>query len=264
MFKKGFFPIHNRFLISVDFLLDFYNTLTVGSSSIETIKKKLELLGLCEDISEHVEKNLVNHASDIEMACIAVISLLITPQDMDDVTCLVCGACPKIVNSDGNAKDTIKVTDNMVFEYEDDSPVPDLHSFKMDLIQTTLKKSYFQNEPAKKYNMLKLPLIIPPILMGQQMNTDINNKTLLERKFSFTKATMAELAKMIDAQELNILGINDLSSDQLVEVATRLKLEKPKKKSGTNLKNELNYLVRRFLAGEVTEIYLLKRNGEII
>ena len=96
MFKRGLFPIHNRFLISVDFLLDYYNTLTVGSSSIETIKKKIKLLGLCEDISEHVEKNLVNHASDIEMACIAVTSLLITPQAMDDVTCLVCGACPKI------------------------------------------------------------------------------------------------------------------------------------------------------------------------
>ena len=57
------------------------------------------LLGLCEDISEDLKKNLVNHAKDIEIACIAVTALLISPQDMDSVQCLVCGNCPKIVNS---------------------------------------------------------------------------------------------------------------------------------------------------------------------
>ena len=99
MWKKGIFPVHNRFLMTVEFLLDFHNTLTLGSSTIETIQKKMVLLGLCEDISESLEKNLLNHSKDIEMACIAVISLLISPQDMDAVQCLVCGNCPKIVNS---------------------------------------------------------------------------------------------------------------------------------------------------------------------
>ena len=85
--------------MTVEFLLDFHNTLTLGSSTIETIKKKMVLLGLCEDISADLEKNLVNHARDIEIACIAVTALLISPQDLDSVQCLVCGNCPKIVNS---------------------------------------------------------------------------------------------------------------------------------------------------------------------
>ena len=251
MYKKGIFPIHNRFLVSIEFLLEFYNTLTSGSSSIDIIKKKLRLLGLCEDISEHVENNLVNHATDIEMACIAVLSVLITPDDMDDVTCLICGACPKIVNSDGNAKDTIIKTKNMIYDYDDDSEPPDLEVFKKELAQTTLKKSFFQKEPPKTYNLLKLPLIIPPSLLGQQINHDIKKRTLLEKKNEFSKDTMAELAKMIDKKEINILGIQDLNAEQLIEVAIKLKLEQPRKKSSTNLRNELTHLVKIFLAGQV-------------
>ena len=189
MYKKGIFPIHNRFLITIDFLLDFYNTLAAGSGTIDTIKRKLKLLGLCEDISEHVDKNLVNHSLDIEMACIAVTSILITPQAMDEVVCLICGVCPKIVNSDGNAKDTIKRTKNMIYNYEDESDPPSLESFKADLVQTTLKKSFFQNEPAKQINMLKLPLIIAPSLLGQQINNDTKKKTLLEKEFEFSKGS---------------------------------------------------------------------------
>ena len=107
------------------------------------------------------------------MACIAVISLLIPPEDMDHVTCMICGNCPKIVNSDGNAKDTIKVTENMQYDYDDDGDPPDLETFKMDLIQATLRKSFYQKEPLKNYQMLKLPLIIAPSLLQQQTNNDI-------------------------------------------------------------------------------------------
>ena len=60
----------------------------MGSSTIETIKQKIILLGFCEGLSRNFESNLINHCKDIEMACIAVTSLLITPADMDHVICL--------------------------------------------------------------------------------------------------------------------------------------------------------------------------------
>ena len=79
-----------------------------GSSCIEAIKQKLILLAMCEGISCQMEVNLSNRCKNIEMACIAITSLLITPADMDHVICLVCGICPKIVNSDGNAKERVQ------------------------------------------------------------------------------------------------------------------------------------------------------------
>jgi hypothetical protein len=99
--------------------------------------------------------------------------------------------------------------------------------------------------------MLKLPLIIAPSLLRQQTNNDIKKKSLLEKEFLFTKEIMAEFAKMMDAKKLNILGIKDMKVDELVELAEVLGLDKPKQKSGANLRNEINHLVKIFLAGQV-------------
>ena len=173
LFKYGVFPIHNRFLLTLDFLLDVKNTLVQGSSAIEAIKQKICLLSMCEGLSGQLETNLSNRCKNIETACVAVLALLITPADMDRVTCLICGVCPKIVNSDGNAKDTLTITENMIFDYEDESNIPDLESFKIDLVLELLKRSYFQKVPRKTYNMLKLPLIIAPGLLREQVNNDI-------------------------------------------------------------------------------------------
>ena len=143
----------------------------------------------------------------------------------------------------------------MHYDYSDDSDPPDLETFKQELIQTSLKKSFFQNEPPKIYQMLKLPLIIAPSLLRQQTNNDIKKRSLLEREFVFTKDIMAEFAKMIDAKKVNILGIGDMTVDELVELAEVLGLDKPKQKSGANLRNEINYLVKIFLAGQVRTYY---------
>ena len=172
LYKMGIFPVHNRFLLTLDFLLDIKNTMVQGSSTIEAIKQKIRLISMCEGMPGQLETNLTNHCRDIEMACVAVISLLIGPADMDSVICLVCGACPKIINSDGNAKDTLKRTKNMIFDYDDKSNIPDLENFKLDLVLECLKKSYYQNVPLKVYNMLKLPLVIAPKLLREQINTD--------------------------------------------------------------------------------------------
>ena len=68
------------------------------------MKSKLILLGQCEGISELLKSNLQNHAKKIERASIALISVIISPEDLNRVICMHCGICPKVVNSDGNAK----------------------------------------------------------------------------------------------------------------------------------------------------------------
>ena len=63
---------------------------------------------------------------------------------------------------------------------------------------------------------------------------------------------MTEFAKLIDSRKLNILSINDMRPNELVELSETLGLEKINRKSGTNLRNEINYLIKIFLAGQVT------------
>ena len=78
--------------------MEFYISLVSGSSTTDFVSHKIELLCSCEGISELIEKNLENHSKNISRACIAVLAAIITPEDLDAVTCLYCGACPKVVN----------------------------------------------------------------------------------------------------------------------------------------------------------------------
>ena len=104
MYDKGLFSIHNKALLSVDFLLDVKNFLTSGSGLIDQISNRIVLMSECEGLSCDVKINLSNISKEIEKMSIAVLSLLITDMDMDSVLCLLCGCCPKIINSDGNTK----------------------------------------------------------------------------------------------------------------------------------------------------------------
>ena len=100
MYDRGLFNIHNKALISVDFLLDFDNMLDSGTGLIDSIKKRILLMGEREGIpSSSLKTNLSNICKDMENMCCAVLALLVTNTDMDAVTCLICGCCPKIINS---------------------------------------------------------------------------------------------------------------------------------------------------------------------
>ena len=50
---------------------------------------------------------------------------------------------------------------------------------------------------------------------------------------------------------INILSINEMKPKDLTELAETLGLEKINQKSGVNLRNEINYLIKIFLAGQV-------------
>ena len=100
MYDKGLFSVHNKAMISVDFLLDFDNNLCSGSGLIENMQNGIMLMGQREGISsDNLKVNISNISKDLENMCVAVLSSLVTGVDLDAVSCLICGACPKIINS---------------------------------------------------------------------------------------------------------------------------------------------------------------------
>ena len=129
-----------------------------------------------------------------------ILNLLIsvTGKDMDEVGCLLCGNCPKIVNSDGNAKDSIQITPNLKYDYKDNSDPPELADFQTQLILHLFKTSFWQNEPRLQINMLKLPIIMSPGLMDKQINNDIRKDSLMDKTFKHSAETFREFLKMVD------------------------------------------------------------------
>ena len=100
IYSKGVICIHNKIMLSADFLLDLINVLKAGGGMIETIQLRLKLLGSAEGWSvEDIEKDITSLSIKLEKAAIAFASVLIGESDLEQVSCYLCGACPKIVSS---------------------------------------------------------------------------------------------------------------------------------------------------------------------
>ena len=167
--------------------------------------------------------------------------------------CLFCGKCPKIVNSDGNAKDCIQVTSNMKFDFKDQSCPPDLDDFKMGLAVHVLKTAFWQNEPKLEVNMLKLPIIMAPGILAKQVNNDTKKESLLDKSIQHSAETYREFIKMIDNKEINVTKLGSLKLADLKEIGRSLKFQNVTDKSGQMLRQELQHLAKTFIAGQVCE-----------
>ena len=105
LYESGIFFVHNKFMLSIEAILDFSQLLQMGGGFIEAVKKKLLLLGKLEGLDvEMLEVNLNNNALYIEKIVIATMSIILKGSDLDDVVCYICGNCPKICCTDGNSK----------------------------------------------------------------------------------------------------------------------------------------------------------------
>ena len=104
-YQNGLLFIHNKFLITLESILDLSHLLQTGGSFISAVKKKILLLGQLEGLDkEEIETDLTNNVMKLEKTVLAVMSLLVKDSDLDDVVCGICGVCPKIVCTDGNTK----------------------------------------------------------------------------------------------------------------------------------------------------------------
>ena len=102
----------------------------------------------------------------------------------------------------------------MEYNYEDDAEVPNLEDFKKDLIEDIMKSVFFQQKSEKKYNMLKLPIIIPPAILRKQVNNDISKKTLMEKEFSYTEETLQSFMELVENKEIRINRVKEMKASQ--------------------------------------------------
>ena len=108
-YENGILFIHNKFMLTIESILDLSQILKIGGGFVGAVKGKLLLLGQLEGLlPETLEKNLNNTALDLEKTVITVMSLILKGSDLDEVLCYLCGICPKICCTDGNTKVRVK------------------------------------------------------------------------------------------------------------------------------------------------------------
>ena len=147
-------------------------------------------------------------------------------------------------------QDSIRVSRNMEYNYQDTSEVPSLEEFKEELIEDLLKSAFFQFKSDKKYNMLKLPVIAAPCLIGKQVNNDISKQTLMEKEFTYDEDAFSNFLTLVDSQKLKISSIQHLTLPELISYAKELGIYSAKK-TGELIKIDLINLSKIFLAGQV-------------
>jgi hypothetical protein len=76
-YQNGILFVHNKFMLTIEAILDILNTLKHNGSLIESIKDKLLLLGQLEGLAaDTIQKDLTNNSVKLEKVVIAVSSLL--------------------------------------------------------------------------------------------------------------------------------------------------------------------------------------------
>ena len=138
----------------------------------------------------------------------------------------------------------------MEYNYDDDSEVPDLNDFKNELIEDIFLSVFFQQNNTKTYNMLKLPIIVPPILLRKQINNEHTKKTLMEKEFSYTDETLDIFMSLVESKEIRVNSIHDMKAPQLKQLSEKLGISDPKKSSEL-LKTDLTNLAKIFIGGQV-------------
>ena len=58
----------------------------------------------------------------------------------------VCTWMKMSLSSDGNAKDSIRITSNLKFQFNDTQSVSDLQEYKENLVKDLLKSAFWQNQ----------------------------------------------------------------------------------------------------------------------
>lgn len=219
-----------------------------GVSQIQVIKDKIQLLCQREGIPEFQDNNV---ASSIERVAVAINSLLITGKDLDRVICLICGYAPKMVLSDGNSKDTISVTPNMIYTFEETGEaVPDLEVFKTRLAAQMMRSAFFQNEKKENFDMTMLPNIIAPSLLKQQVNSDRDKETLFNKTVTYGAKSMTGLTNLISQKKINILDLDSLTSAEIKQFSKTLDIKQISDKSNVRLLEEIKFISKMFAAGQ--------------
>ena len=141
----------------------------------------------------------------------------------------------------------------MVYDYDDDSEIPDFSEFRDELIEELMCSALFQQKTGIKFNMLKIPVVMPPCLLGKKVNSEKLKKTIMEKEFSFEDETIMKFQQLVEKKVIKINSIKDLTVKQLEAFGAQLGIL-GQKKSGEMLKVDLINLSNIFLGGQVVYI----------
>ena len=136
------------------------------------------------------------------------------------------------------------------FEKEDEEDVPDLEEYKTRLAAQMLRSAFFQNEKKENFSMTRIPNIIAPALIKKQVNSDRDKETLFNSPVSYGSKTMTGLAKLISKNKINILQLDDLSSEEIKNFSKALSIKQPSTKSNVRLLEEIKFVCKMYAAGQ--------------
>ena len=145
----------------------------------------------------------------------------------------------------------------MVYDFQQNDEIPSLESFKVRLARQMMRSAFFQHEPKEAFDMLKVPLIIAPKLLKQQVNSDNCKETLFNQKTNYGPATMTGLSLLIAKGEIDILNLDSMSPKQAKKVSKALKLKGISRKSNIGLVDEIKFVSKMYVAGQGNFLYKL-------
>ena len=150
-------------------------------------------------------------------------------------------------------QDSILLTDDLEFNFDDPTDVPQLQPFIDQLAKGVLKSAFFRRQVKEKINVLNIPIIMADCLVGTMTNTERNKKSLMNVTKKYKKNVLANLIDMVSSKQLDILGLDNLNPSEMKNIAKKIGIS-VSKKSNTVLLEELKSLAKVFLAGQGTVV----------
>ena len=138
----------------------------------------------------------------------------------------------------------------MVYDYDDSSDIPELSHFVDELVEEMLCSALYRHNSQRKFNMLKLPLIMAPCLLRKQINNENLKKTIMEKQFDYDVDTFREFENMVSTGMLKMNQIHMLSVPELKSIGEKLNLMNGNK-TVELLKIDLINLSNMLIGGQV-------------
>ena len=81
----------------------------------------------------------------------------------------------------------------MIYNYEGNDSIPDLETFRQELLIEVLMSTFFRHISEKNIDMLRLPVIMAPCMMRQSINSEALKKSIMEKEFSYDRDLLEKL-----------------------------------------------------------------------
>lgn len=70
--------------------------------------------------------------------------------------------------------------------------------------------------------MLKIPIIMAPCLIGKQVNSDVEKKSLIDKTIEYKKETFSNFHRLVQEKKINILSIHKMTYVELKQIMDEL------------------------------------------